>query len=80
MIDGKVINTITGTKSAATCYICKAKPSELNMIKKIRKEFKPDANTYEFGLSPLHARIRFMEFLLQLSYRKGLPENVAKGN
>lgn len=67
MVDGKVCSALTET-SSMTCYICKAKISQMNEIKSLReKEIKPE--TFRFGLSVLHAYIRFFEFLLHVSYR-----------
>jgi hypothetical protein len=66
MADGKVWNALTDT-SSMTCYICKAKPTEL-------KKFDPSTHrinesALSFGISPLHCLIRCFEFLLHLSYR-----------
>jgi hypothetical protein len=35
MVDGKVCNSVSGNKAAMTCYICGAKPSEMNNVSKI---------------------------------------------
>lgn len=67
MIDGKTCAYLTDTDSSTTCAICKATPNEMNDVKNVSK--KPvDESLYEFGLSPLHAKIRFMEFVLHLGY------------
>lgn len=79
MIDGKVINALTETKSTSTCYICGAKPNDMNDLTRLQKNFKADTNAYKYGISPLHARINFMEFVLKLSYRLDLPNLAAKG-
>lgn len=50
------------------CYICKAKISEMNNIDALRKKTL-DPNSFRFGLSVLHAYIRFFECLLHISYR-----------
>lgn len=78
IIDGKVINTIKETKSTSTFYICGAKTNDMNDLKRIQKDFKADVNTYNYGLSPLHARINFMQFLLKLAYRLDLPQFAPK--
>ncbi|XP_071580794.1 uncharacterized protein [Temnothorax nylanderi] len=68
MIDGKVCQAISETSSAATCYICSAKPSEMNDLAKVTQ--KPEKTEYfEFGLSTLHAWIRLMECILHIGYR-----------
>lgn len=72
MVDGKVCNALTQT-SSAKCYICNAKPTEMNNIEQcLQKEVKKDH--YEFGLSPLHAYIRFFEYFLHVSYRLELKQ------
>lgn len=68
MVDGKVCSSLTETKSSARCYICKAKPTQMNNIDAVKK-LKVDEKSFNFGLSTLHAWIRFMEFLLKISYR-----------
>jgi hypothetical protein len=68
MIDGKICNALTLNKSTQRCYICKATTSEFNKI----LETKPrpyDPQTLDFGISPLHASIRFFECLLHISYK-----------
>lgn len=64
MVDGKVINSITST-SSQICYVCGAKPKEMNRL----DEETADHNTFQFGLSTLHAWIRCLECLLHISYR-----------
>lgn len=68
MLDGKVAQNLTETPSAATCHLCKAKPTEMNDLNRVLKKdvFEKD---YELGLSPLHAKIRFMALILNIAYR-----------
>lgn len=66
MIDAKVCNAATQTTSTMRCYICGATSKEFNNLS-IKKEVRSD--TLKFGLSILHARIRFFENLLHLSYK-----------
>ena len=68
MIDGKVCNTITGQKSTQSCYICSAKPSDMNNFQKL-ESLTPNKDTYKLGLSTLHAWIRCFEYLLHISYK-----------
>lgn len=69
MLDGKVAQAITNTKSASACFICGALPSEMNDLTKLRlKPLNDDA--LKFGISPLHARIKCMEYILHVSYNK----------
>lgn len=70
MVDGKVCNALSQT-SSAKCYICKAKPTEMNDIEACIQKVVYKEN-YEFGLSPLHSYIRFFEYFIHISYRLGL--------
>lgn len=67
MIDGSVCNIVTETKSTASCYICGAKPSQMN--KTDVTHFVPDSEKYKYGLSTLHCWIRFLECCLHIAYR-----------
>lgn len=68
MIDGKICNAITDTKSSQTCYICGAKPTEMNDIDSVlQRNVKESSLAY--GLSTLHAWIRFFEYFLHIAYR-----------
>ena len=67
MVDGKVCNALSNT-SSMTCYICGAKPTEMNNIEEcLGREVKE--KYFEFGLSPLHSYIRFFEYFLHISYK-----------
>lgn len=68
MIDGKVCQALTGTPSTMTSYICKATPKEMNNLDTVKAKVV-DWETYEFGLSTLHARLHFMGNILEISYR-----------
>lgn len=68
MVDGKVCNAATGTASTMRCYICKQSPKDFNNLKKVSSDAL-DPNSLKFGLSILHARIRFFESILHLSYK-----------
>lgn len=67
MIDGKVCNNLSENKSTLTCFICKATPKEMNHLDRIYNRPK-DTEFYKFGLSTLHAWMRFMECVLHISY------------
>jgi len=70
LIDGKVLNILSGTNSCQSCPICGAKPKQLLDIKHINsKVFIAKAHALQYGISPLHAWIRFFEFVLKISYR-----------
>lgn len=66
MVDGKVCNAATNTKSTMRCYICDATATEFNNLSR-RKPTKK--KHLRFGLSLLHARIRFFESILHVAYR-----------
>lgn len=67
MIDGKVCNALSDI-SSMRCYICNATVSEMNNLERI-KGLPKNTDNFRFGLSTLHAHIRFFECLLHLSYR-----------
>lgn len=57
-----------GTNSTQRCYLCGATSKEFNDIDNmLQKEI--DESNLKFGLSTLHAWIRFFECLLHLSYK-----------
>lgn len=67
MVDGKVCSALSHT-SNAKCIICGALPKEMNNIE-VCVEKTIDWSKLEFGLSPLHAWIRFFEYFIHLSYK-----------
>lgn len=75
MIDGKVCNAITDTLSNWKCSICNENKSQFSNIS---KERNINEGVLAFGISPLHARIRFMEHFLHIAYDlkyKSIPGN-----
>lgn len=79
MIDGKVCNSLTDTSSTLRCYLCECTSKEFNNIDKILKT-KINEDHLQFGISSLHAWIRFFECLLHLSYKLGLKKWQARGD
>lgn len=70
LIDGKVLNILTGTKSNQTCPICGSTPKDfLNITDYTSERFRAEDSNCKFGLSPLHCWIRFFEFILHLGYK-----------
>lgn len=68
MVDGKLCNTLSNTKSTLKCYLCDATSTEFNNLNQILQ--KPLKTEYiSFGLSVLHCWIRMFESLLHLSYK-----------
>lgn len=68
MVDAKICTYLSEAKSNAACYICLAKPTEMNDLKQVVKK-ETSTDMLDFGLSSLHARINLMECLLHISYR-----------
>lgn len=66
MIDGKMANYLTSHKSTQSCYICGAKPSEMNNVNIVKE---PNSAFYSYGLSSLHAWIKTLECMLHIAYR-----------
>lgn len=78
MIDGKICTYLSEAKSNAACYLCLAKPTEMNKLNIVTS--KPvSTGVYEFGLSSLHARINVMECLLHVAYRLDFKKWSARG-
>lgn len=71
MIDGKVCNSVTDTKSAMRCYICNYTSSKFNDIK-LMKTADVNVTRLNLGLSPLHAKIRSFECFLHIGYKIGI--------
>lgn len=68
MVDGKICNSLTDTKSTLKCYICGATSKEFNNLDLvIQKEIQSDY--LSFGISVLHSWIRTFECVLHLAYK-----------
>lgn len=68
MIDGKIFQVVTRTKSSLVCGICDASPKQFNNLKDLKTRFKPKEGTLNYGVSVLHLWIRSFERLLHVSY------------
>ena len=79
MVDGKVCNAISENHSAQKCYVCGAGPKDMNQID-LAKQRPVNKKTFEFGLSTLHAWIRFFECLIHVAYRLEFKKWQAKGD
>ena len=66
MVDQKVINALTDTKSSMHCYVCGATPKQFNNLSNFPH---PKNDTYKYDISPLHKWIRCFEMLIHISYR-----------
>jgi len=70
VIDGKVLNALTNTKSFQACPICNATPKDFLMNKNFKCfQFVPILDNLKHGVSPLHSWIRFFEFVLHTGYK-----------
>lgn len=79
MVDGKVCNSLTDNTASQRCFICGALPVNMNDIEGVvRRSVKEEALL--FGISSLHARIRFYECLLHVAYRLDLKKWQVRGN
>uniref|UniRef100_A0A6P7GKW0 Uncharacterized protein LOC114338051 n=1 Tax=Diabrotica virgifera virgifera TaxID=50390 RepID=A0A6P7GKW0_DIAVI len=67
MIDGKMFAVISNS-SSQTCGICKASPKIMNDLEKVQR-LPVNEDLYDYGISTLHAWIRFLECCLHISYR-----------
>ncbi|KAI8117683.1 hypothetical protein CVS40_10437 [Lucilia cuprina] len=73
-----VSNAITETSSFWRCSICNEKKSQFSNINKSRSI---NEEVLSFGISPLHARIRFLDYFLHIAYDlkyRRVPENLTK--
>lgn len=68
MLDGKMINAITNTSSAQRCYLCGTTSKDFNRLKFCMDKPIIEENL-KYGISSLHAWIRFAECILHLSYK-----------
>lgn len=59
MIDGKLCNAVNDNPSTQRCYICNLTSKDFNNIEKVLKQKVIHESRYQFGLSSLHAWIRF---------------------
>lgn len=63
MIDGKVCNVLTEQASTRSCNICRVTPRKISNIDHVIK-LKCMDEYYQFGMSTLHCRIRYMEYYI----------------
>ncbi|KAJ8665867.1 hypothetical protein QAD02_007529 [Eretmocerus hayati] len=73
MMDGKTCSALTEQRSSCSCNVCFASPKDMNHLEFV-KGLPVNRNSLQFGLHPLHCRIRFMKFLLHLAYNMDFKE------
>lgn len=79
MIDGKVCNAICENSSSQVCNVCLASPKDMNQIEIVQNR-PTNSATFNYGLSTLHAWIRFFECLLHVGYRLDFLKWQARGD
>lgn len=67
MIDGAVVNVLAQNSASSNCYLCGATPSLMNSFNVVERPI--NENFLRYGLSTLHAQIKFFECLLHISYK-----------
>ena len=77
MIDGKICNILTDQNSTKSCNICRVNPSLINNLNYV-KSLKCQEDYYQFGMSTLHGWIKFLEYMLHISYRLNIQKNDSK--
>lgn len=67
MLDTKVTSALTDS-SSRRCYVCGAKPKEMNYLDLIQSLSVKEENL-KYGLSVLHAWIKLLECILHIIYK-----------
>ena len=68
MINGKMCNLVTCTKSSMRCYLCGATLKQFNNLDLVKHK-EIDVSNLCYELSSLHVWIHFFEYLLHLGYK-----------
>ena len=76
MLDTKIISVLAKTGDQ-NCYLCGSKPSNMNNIE--RALITPLKTEHlRFGISPLHAQLKSLDYILHVSYKLGLQRYTKK--
>lgn len=78
MTDLKVCNAITSTSLAQVSYICMASSKKMDIIDDTVR--RPVDITLRFGLSTLHAWVRFFEYFLLVVYQLDIKKWQTRGD
>ena len=78
MLDGKENNILTEHSATKCCNICKVGPKYINNIEYLQT-LSCNTNCYKFGFPILHSWIRFMEYVLHVSYNLDFKKGSAMG-
>ena len=68
MVDGKVVQILSGTASSGTCYLCDPTPVGMNDIEEVYK-MQPSEELLRYGESPMHLYLNTRNCVLLLAYR-----------
>jgi hypothetical protein len=71
IIDEKFINVLTDT-SSQKCFICQCNPKAMNDLENLCN-FDINIENIKYGLSTLHAWIKFLECILHIAYKLSIP-------
>ena len=77
MLDGKVVNAITDTKSTQSCNVCGVTSKDVNDLDKVRSS--PVDEALKLGLPLLHCWLRSFEYCLHMGYKMDIKSYYAKG-
>lgn len=77
MLDGKTFSVLAEA-STQTCGICRAVPKNMNNLSLVQS-YPVDVDLFKYGLSTLHAWIRFFECILHISYRLSIKKWQVRG-
>lgn len=78
MIDGKVNYILTGQDASSRCNICGVGPKYVNDLEQVLR-LSCNTEFYKFGFPILHSWIRFMEYVLHISYNSDFKKASASG-
>lgn len=67
MKDGKVCYHLSQNASSQSCHICNANPTDMNRLDRVYDRPK-NTELYKYGLSTLHAWLRSLQCVLNISY------------
>ena len=78
MVDNKVVNALTET-SSQVCQLCGVPPSAANDLAKVR-EREVSQEGLKYGLSTLHAWIRFFECVIHIGYKIHVERGIVRSS
>lgn len=79
VIDGKAGNVLSNQKASSRCNICGVGPKNVNEIDHVLG-LHCNTEFYKIGFPILHSWIRFMEYVLHISYNLDFKKGEARGS